>query len=99
MVWSKWIKVFGIVGWTAIPMNPVESAPEVLESLVLQADRAGASDVHLQMVEHRARISFRLDGVLTPVSELSEEIADRVFGRIKYLARLKTYQDSLPQDG
>src|SRR5207249_4376929 len=30
---------------------------------------------------------------------LPGEIAERVFGRIKFLARLKTYQESLPQDG
>jgi len=33
------------------------------------------------------------------VSELSEAVAERVVGRIKFLARLKTYQESLPQDG
>jgi type II secretory ATPase GspE/PulE/Tfp pilus assembly ATPase PilB-like protein len=37
--------------------------------------------------------------VISPVSELSEAIAERVVGRIKFLARLKTYQESLPQDG
>ena len=46
-----------------------------------------------------AQVSFRLDGVMTPTSELPAEVADRVFGRIKFLAKLKTYQDSLPQDG
>jgi hypothetical protein len=44
-------------------------------------------------------VSFRLDGVLAPVCFIEAADADRVFGRIKYLARLKTYQDSLPQDG
>lgn len=38
-------------------------------------------------------------GVLTPAEELPAAIAARVFGRIKFLARLKTYQESLPQDG
>ena len=46
-----------------------------------------------------AQVSFRLDGVMTPTSELPDDVADRVFGRIKFLAKLKTYQDSLPQDG
>jgi len=32
-------------------------------------------------------ISFRLDGIVTPVKTLPKEIAERVFGRIKYLAR------------
>jgi general secretion pathway protein E len=46
-----------------------------------------------------AAVSFRLDGMMSPVKRLSAEIADRIFGRIKFLARLKTYQESLPQDG
>ena len=46
-----------------------------------------------------AEVAFRLDGVITPRVELPAVVAERVFGRIKFLARLKTYQDSLPQDG
>jgi len=45
------------------------------------------------------RVGFRLDGIITPGRELPAEIAERVFGRIKFLARLKTYQETLPQDG
>ncbi len=75
------------------------SAPAILEDLVQRAERAGASDIHLQMAGQAAQVAFRLDGVMTPVSELPEEIAERVSGRIKFLARLKTYQQSLPQDG
>src|ERR1044071_827647 len=75
------------------------SAPKILEQLVQQAERAGASDIHLQMRGKSADVAFRLDGVISPVTELPAEIAERVFGRIKFLARLKTYQESLPQDG
>jgi type II secretory ATPase GspE/PulE/Tfp pilus assembly ATPase PilB-like protein len=73
--------------------------PRLLEDLVQKAERAGASDIHLQMTGKEAVVSFRLDGVMTPASRLSEQIAERVFGRIKFLAKLKTYQESLPQDG
>jgi general secretion pathway protein E len=79
--------------------NSEASAPEVLENLVHLAERAGASDIHLQMRGKSAEIGFRLDGIITPGRELPAEIAERVFGRIKFLARLKTYQESLPQDG
>src|SRR5580693_4003742 len=75
------------------------SAPEVLEDLVRLAERAGASDIHLQMRGKMAEVGFRLDGIITPARELPAEVAERVFGRIKFLARLKTYQESLPQDG
>jgi len=75
------------------------SAPEILEDLVHRAERAGASDIHLQMRGKLMEVAFRLDGVVTPASEIPAQVAERVFGRIKFLARLKTYQDSLPQDG
>lgn len=79
--------------------DKIASAPEVLENLVRLAERAGASDIHLQMRGKSAEVGFRLDGIITPVRELPAEIAERVFGRVKFLARLKTYQESLPQDG
>lgn len=75
------------------------SAPEIVEQIILQAERVSASDIHLQLDSCGATVSFRLDGLLTAVTQLPAEIAERVFGRIKFLARLKTYQDSLPQDG
>jgi general secretion pathway protein E len=79
--------------------NDVAHAPEVLEQLIRQAETAGASDIHLQMREVIAEVAFRLDGAITPITTLPTNVAERVFGRIKFLARLKTYQDSLPQDG
>lgn len=75
------------------------SAPLALERLVRQAEQADASDIHLQMRGAAAAVSFRLDGVMTSASEIPEPLAERVFGRIKFLARLKTYEESLPQDG
>src|ERR1039458_3815295 len=79
--------------------NQNGAAPKILEQLVHQAERAGASDIHLQMRGKTAEVNFRLDGIIAPGTELPADVADRVFGRIKFLARLKTYQDSLPQDG
>src|SRR5262249_40318482 len=58
-----------------------------------------ASDIHLQMSGDTAQVSLRLDGVMAPVRTLPAGLAPLVFGRIKYLARLKTYEQSLPQDG
>jgi type II secretory ATPase GspE/PulE/Tfp pilus assembly ATPase PilB-like protein len=79
--------------------DSASSAPELLEQLIQRAQQANASDIHLQMGADGAAVSFRLDGVMAPAAALAPEVAERVFGRIKYLARLKTYQESLPQDG
>jgi type II secretory ATPase GspE/PulE/Tfp pilus assembly ATPase PilB-like protein len=76
-----------------------KDAPEILVKLVQRAERAGASDIHLQMQGKTAAVAFRLDGVIAPAAELGADVAERVVGRIKFLARLKTYQESLPQDG
>ena len=76
-----------------------DAAPRVVEDLIHQAEKSGASDIHLQTMGKTAQVSFRLDGVMVDGPALPEEITDRVFGRIKFLARLKTYQESLPQDG
>ncbi len=75
------------------------SVPNLVEDLIHQAECAMASDIHLQMLNGGAAVSFRLDGLMTPAANFSGEIAERVFGRIKFLARLKTYQESMPQDG
>lgn len=77
----------------------IETAPAVVEELLRKAEASGASDIHLQMRGAKAEVAFRLDGLMTPASELPADLAARVFGRIKFLARLKTYQDSMPQDG
>jgi type II secretory ATPase GspE/PulE/Tfp pilus assembly ATPase PilB-like protein len=81
------------------PVPSDDSAPQLLEQLVQQAETAGASDIHLHRVGELAQVCFRLDGLLTARSPVPGELADRLFGRIKFLARLKTYQESLPQDG
>lgn len=80
-------------------MTDSVSAPAIVEELVRKAEAAGASDIHLQMTQGEAEVSLRLDGLMAPAAKLAPEAAERVFGRIKFLARLKTYQDSMPQDG
>jgi len=88
---------------TLTATSPADAGPGeaigLLEDLVQHAEQARASDIHLHIRGATAEVAFRLDGVITPIKELPAEIAERILGRIKYLARLKTYQDSLPQDG
>src|ERR1035438_8633426 len=57
-----------------------QSAPQVLERLVEQAERAGAIDIHLHMREGSASVAFQLDGVTAPTSGLPGAIAGRGLG-------------------
>ena len=82
----------------AIASDP-DAAPEVLAQWVHEAEADGASDLHLQVGPHGADVSLRLDGVLVPWRTVPGELGRRLLGRIKYLAKLQTYQDALPQDG
>jgi type II secretory ATPase GspE/PulE/Tfp pilus assembly ATPase PilB-like protein len=77
----------------------LDDAPRLLDKLVRHAEKSGASDVHIQMRHPSAEVAFRLDGMMTNPWSLPAELAERLCGRIKFLARLKTYQESLPQDG
>jgi len=79
--------------------DPANSAPTFLAQLVQQAERLRASDIHLQMLGKSAQVSLRLDGMMSPPADVPEPLAERLVGRIKYLSKLKTYQESLPQDG
>ena len=76
-----------------------QDATAAVEWLLQFATRHQASDVHLHMDRDGCRVQFRLDGVLTHVGTLPAEAAKLILGRVKYLAKLKTYVESLPQDG
>ncbi len=76
-----------------------EEAPQLLEKLVRSAEKASASDIHLLMRPEGAEVTFRVDGVMVPYTRLSKPVGERVAGRVKFLAAMRTYQESYPQDG
>ena len=84
-------------GWA--PPIEEQDATAAVEWLLQFAARHRASDVHLQMEREGSRVQFRLDGVLAQVGALPSEAAKMILGRVKFLAKLKTYVESLPQDG
>ena len=81
----------------ASPQTP--SAITAVSDLLHRAEKCGASDIHLHRRGDSLRVDFRLDGLLAPVDSFPMALGERIIGRIKYLARLKTYQDHLPQEG
>lgn len=48
-------------------------ADDILNYLILQADRLGASDIHLEHIGERVRVRFRVDGTLHPIAMLSAD--------------------------
>ncbi len=77
-----------------------DAGPRECDRLLRHALSAGASDLHLQpRLDGSAEASLRLDGVLCPLERIPAESARLVIGRIKYLARLRTWESTVPQDG
>jgi type IV pilus assembly protein PilB len=78
-----------------------EDAPVVrlVNVILLNAIRKGASDVHIEPYERRMRVRYRVDGVLqeemTPPLKLKNALASR----LKIMSQLDIAERRLPQDG
>ena len=71
----------------------------LLNALLSEAIKEGASDVHIETFESRIAIRFRVDGVLREVLEPQRILAPLIVSRIKVMAKLDIAEKRLPQDG
>ena len=72
---------------------------KLVNYLIFQAAREGASDIHIEPTERMLRVRFRIDGVLRPGPEPPPHLAAAVASRIKVMAGLDISERRLPQDG
>ncbi len=71
----------------------------LINGVLTQAIREGASDIHLEPFEDRLSIRFRVDGVLREVMSPARGLAGLIVSRIKVMARLDIAEKRIPQDG
>jgi len=71
----------------------------LINALLLQSVRDGASDIHVETQEKRLIVRFRVDGVLRDVVEPKRALAPLLVSRIKVMARLDIAEKRIPQDG
>ncbi|PWT79407.1 MAG: type IV-A pilus assembly ATPase PilB [Acidobacteria bacterium] len=78
-----------------------EDAPVVRLVNVLLVDslRRGASDIHVEPYEKELRIRFRIDGVLYDVMHPPLKLRDALISRVKIMSKLDISEKRLPQDG
>ncbi len=78
-----------------------EEAPIIkLVNLILtDAVRRGASDIHLEPYELEMRVRFRVDGILQTVMNPPLRLKDAITSRVKIMAKLDIAEKRLPQDG
>jgi len=71
----------------------------LINALLTEAVKEGASDIHIEPYENRLVVRFRIDGVLREVLSPQKAIASAVVSRIKVMAKLDIAEKRLPQDG
>lgn len=79
----------------------LSSAPiaRIVNAILQYAVTSKASDVHVEPMEKRTRVRFRINGVMTERLTLPKSLNPAVVSRIKILANLKIDEKRVPQDG
>ena len=78
-----------------------DDAPVIrmINALLTQALREGASDIHIEPFEQISIVRFRIDGSLRDIVRPKKAIHAALISRIKIMAQLDIAEKRLPQDG
>jgi type IV pilus assembly protein PilB len=79
----------------------VDEAPVVrLVNLIMsQAVKDGASDIHIEPNREGVRIRYRIDGILQEASHLPRKVQASLISRVKIMASMDIAEKRAPQDG
>jgi len=72
---------------------------KLVNLILLDAIRKGASDIHIEPYEKQVRIRYRIDGVLYEVMKPPTKLKDAITSRLKIMSNLDIAERRLPQDG
>lgn len=88
-------------GTKEIAERIVAEAPitKIVAVILRHATEGRASDIHIEAVENKVKVRFRVDGTLYTSLYLPKEIHSAVISRIKILSNLKIDETRIPQDG
>ncbi|MCK5843165.1 MAG: type II/IV secretion system protein, partial [Victivallales bacterium] len=78
-----------------------EDAPiiKLVTLIIVEAYKQKVSDIHLEPMEKRYRVRYRLDGVLMEVEAPPKYLQGNVTSRLKIMSKLDISEKRLPQDG
>ncbi len=82
-------------------LEAADDAPiiRMLNALLTQAARDGASDIHIEPYERHSSVRFRVDGTLREVVQPNRALHAALISRLKIMAELDISEKRLPQDG
>ncbi|OGW60698.1 MAG: type IV-A pilus assembly ATPase PilB [Nitrospirae bacterium RIFCSPHIGHO2_01_FULL_66_17] len=72
---------------------------KLVNGLLINAIKVGASDIHMEPYETVFRVRFRVDGALKTVMNLPLKIRNAAISRVKIMSKLDIAERRLPQDG
>jgi type IV pilus assembly protein PilB len=72
---------------------------QIVNHIFTEAIAKGASDIHIEPYEDRARVRYRIDGILYEALTLPLKYKDGVISRVKVLTKMDIAEKRLPQDG
>lgn len=72
---------------------------KLVSLIILEAQRNRASDIHLEPLEKRFRVRYRIDGVLREVQNPPKRLQPVILSRLKLMAGMKIAEKRIPQDG
>ncbi len=72
---------------------------KLVSLIILEAFRNRASDIHLEPLEKRFRVRYRIDGVLHEVDSPPKRLQSAIISRVKIMADMKISEKRVPQDG
>ena len=72
---------------------------KLVSLIILEAYRHRASDIHLEPLEKRFRVRYRIDGVLHEVDSPPKRLQSAIISRVKIMATMKISEKRIPQDG
>ncbi|KKQ41387.1 MAG: type IV pilus assembly protein PilB, type IV pilus assembly protein PilB [Microgenomates group bacterium GW2011_GWC1_37_8] len=79
--------------------KPDPSIIKIIDAVITYAYQNKASDVHIEPLEDKSLIRFRIDGILHDIVELPKDLHSQIVTRVKVLAKLRTDEHQIPQDG
>ena len=72
----------------------------LVSMLLIEAHRAGASDIHLEPLDKKFRVRFRIDGVLQEMQAPPKRLQSAIISRLKIMTgSMSIAEKRLPQDG
>lgn len=75
------------------------AAGEIVDHILARALREGASDIHVEPMQSKVRVRFRIDGCLVHAADYPVSYAPSVVSRIKVLAQADIAEHRMHQDG